>query len=1335
MATVLPSANNGVETKALPLSPAQKQLAILAALTDQGSSAYIVSVAIDLQGNFDATAMETAFRRLVQRHDALRACVDVDADVQRIVTNLPFELRRHSVAPADLELALQNSVAQRFDLTRPGAFRVDLFEMDQTHAVLLFAAHHVFIDGQSVQILFEEFADLMKGWGLDQSSDYAKLATKMASAGKSNNDQAHREYWLQKLRGVPDGITLPFARARLPIRRFNGARVSCELNLTSLRRLELKARKRGMSSNMALIAAFSACLRRAGAGQDMVIGIPYSGRDAELEGIPGYCAHLLPLRLNIPAQASTDFVLEEVKQVFLDAIAHANYPLSLLVDDLNLAKDPSRPALVNMTFNVDKLAAVPDFPGTKAQPVSLPIRHARFDLGCNLIDWNEGASIEMDYDSDLYDAKDVKELLSSFVAMIERMSLADQAFDERLALRLPWHVSPSVETDTASPDLLARFRQAVAQNPLAIATQLDAAEMMNRFQLQCHSDQLAHSLLNQITSDGPVVLLLGRTLAFPVAMLAAWKCGRAYLPLDAGLPVGRVLELLQQAHASCVILQESKGSLLTQLLCEALNERNISYVLLSEKFATSDLSNQERGNINAFQDRKNAPEDCAYQLFTSGSTGKPKLVSVPHRAVMHYLDAAIEAFGFSTGLRYAVVSTFAADLGLTAILPALFHSGTLLIVSNAVARDADAFAGLIRQFPIDVLKIVPSHMKALLATRNRVLPVSHLILGGETASPQLLKLLHDCPHECRIFNHFGPTETTIGVMVGEWSGDTAGMRFTQPLGRNRILILDANGNLCAFNETGEIYIGGPGLAIGYVGHERDQSGPFLYKNVDGFEERLYRTGDLAVLRGDGSIKLFGRSDEQIKIRGYRIEPAEIVDALTAQENVAQAVVFLYQPENRHAYLLAYVVPVYPESQCDSMELLSRLSKVLPEYMLPKEILFVDHLPFTANGKLDKAALPKPLATVNNVAQIEGEQQKTPQQMALISLWRELLRLEWIGLRHDFFQCGGDSILAIQMIARLRQSGWIAKASDIYDAPILMDFAEKLLPADAIFVSQKPAEGQCSLLPSQLRLRQMMGQTLPSHYNLSVRLALEHWVTPELLQKAIGKLVHEHDALRLCFDVASEKPDAHFVEAVVPPLLFLSDKENPLLELNQAQASLRPELAQLMVVVWQSRVEDAIAGKAHVVLILHHLISDGVSIQILLDDLRQALLAMRAGRDPDFGYKTRTVQTWAEHLLRQSRQDALSEEAEYWTICTSIPAPELPGRIEMEPVRMRDERQVYANLSVEETALFLHGLPNAGAEDMLIAALVLSLSTLWAEPIAYLELEGHGRQITQSELDI
>ena len=1283
----------------LPLSLAQRQLATLAALSAEGSAAYTIAVALDLTGPLQVERLHHAFAALVRRHDALRAAIDLQAGVQRIQAEAPFALRTQLVdADAALDALLAKELAQPIDLAAPPALRATLFQLAADQHVLLVAAHHALVDGQSLQVLLEELAALYGGETLASAPSYAVLSKQVAVAGTGQQDEAHRSFWQRTLAGAPAGIDLPFARMRPPLRSFAGRRVVADLPAAALRQLEQTAATRGLSSSMALLAAFAASLRRCGAAGDMVLGVPFAGRAPEMERAVGYCAHLLALRLAVPALANGEVLMQQVRQRFLDAIEHGAYPMARIVDDLGIARDPARPPLVNVTFNVDRVAALPVLAGVRIAPRLLPVVHSRFEIGCNVLDWQEGARIELDYDSGLFAGADMEALAQAFVAMIERFGTApDHAFDERVEERQHW-LQPAAAA--AGPALLERFKQAVLANPTDCAVEVDGMPMLDRRTLDAWSDRIADEIDAAAQGTGPVALLVGRNAAMPAAMLACWKAGRAYLPLEVDLPPARLAMLLQLAEPSCVLVEpgvQSPGTALPAMPAAGPHT--------PRPFATSD---------------DNA---TAYQLFTSGSTGTPKLVAVPHGALRHYLDGIVEGLELAPGMRCAVVSTFAADLGLTAVLPALFHGGCLCIVGASLSRDAEAFAATMRRAPVDLLKIVPSHLEGLLAAQDAaaVLPRTHLVLGGEAARPALLASLARTKRTCRVFNHFGPTETTVGVMLGEWDGGAAPIRFQRPIGGTRIALLDPKGAACGIDEAGELVIAGPALASGYVGSQAEDASAFTMLDLGSGRERAYRSGDLAVLREDGAIDLLGRRDEQIKIRGHRIEPSEIVAAITRDAAIRSAAVVQRMNESGRPALVAYVVAAHGAVP-DSQALIARLRAELPDAMVPSAVVALPALPVTANGKLDVAALPAPAASACAVRTLTAD--GSALQALMLALWRELLGRADIGPDSDFFQQGGDSIQAIQLIAKLHQAGWRARAADLYACPTLAAFAARVRPASGADIA--PAHGECPLLPSQLRLLSRLGEW-PAHFNLSVGLTPSPWVTPQMLAQALLALVQQHDALRLRFGMEGGQAAARFGEAVQPRVLQIAADASRETALSRMQASLDPARGDLLVAGW---IEGAGMRPPSIVLAVHHLACDGISLRILLDDLRQALLDLRASRPPQLGPRTGSVQQWAALLPRLAHQESTAAELPYWQLAGSLPPPALPqlGAASDADVVAQECSETVC-LEAAQTALLLRHDPGTGAtvEDHLIAAVTLALGDWSGERLACVELEGHGRE--------
>lgn len=1286
-----------------PLSLAQRQLATLAALDPAGSAAYNLSLALEFDGPVDARRLAAALADAAARHDGPMSGCDGEAQTQRADSTRRLPLAIEDVAEADIEPRLSALAAEAFDIARPPLLRAHLLVVSPDRAILLLVAHHIVLDGLAMQVLLDETARIYSDEALPavplRMRDYVAWQEAQLSTPQW---RAHREWWQAMLTDPPPGPDLVVTRRRPATRRYAGARATHDLDPALLARLPRRA---GATIPMALLAATAGAIVRLGADRDLVIGVPYAGRGlAGGERLVGYCAHLLPIRLRLAADAALSDLLAEAKTRLLDAYTHADYPLAAILDSLALRRDPSRPPLIAVTVNHDRVGAPPDFAGLGVRPRSVPVGHAKFDLGLNLLTWDAGARLELDYDSDLFDAEAATLLLQCCERLLAAFADAPETRLETLDLPAPGVLRGWRET--AAPEFApipARIDRLARENPGSIAIEMPGHSPVRRAALLRWAAAIAETI-GAATGPGPIALLLPRGPAVPAAMLAVWRLGRPFLPLEFETPAERLRDLLRLGEAACVVT--IAGTELAGPPCPV--------VPISETAPPPGPLPDPAPRLS--------PEQPAYVLFTSGSTGTPKPVVVPHRAVAAYLDALIERLGLEPGLSCGLASTFAADLGMTAILPALAHDGRLVIVPAATARDPDAFAALMRASQIDLLKIVPGHLEGLLAAARPqdLMPRRFLVLGGEAARPHLLEALAALRPSCRVFNHYGPTEATVGVMTGEWDGRSPAISFDAPLAGARILLLDEAGHRAADGEPGEVHLGGPGLALGYLGQPGATAERFVDHPLAG---RLYRTGDLARVTADGALELRGRIDDQVKIRGYRVEPAELAAALQAHLSIAAAAALGAEHPVRGLCLVAYAVP-RPGETVDPAELQRFLADRLPDHMMPAAIMPLAALPIGSNGKLDRAALPTPefgraAAPAEPAAETEAEAE-------LLAVWRQVFNHAGLGRHDSFFDLGGDSILGMQMVARLHRVGYHLDARDLYRHPTIAELAALLRPVGGGTAEQGQLTGPVPLLPSQHRFFDLVGGPA-AHFNLSVLLELEPWVTPEFAEEAVTLLAAHHDGLRLAF--AADKAEfgdggtafARVAAGVDPTLVFRS-----------VQAALDPAAGRLIGAAF------AEGTPPRLLLATHHLATDGVSLQLLLEDLRVLLLQLRAGQSPSLGAKTASLRQVGESFISRAGTAALGEELEYWELVGSLPPTELP-LLSNAPADdlVGDETRRTVLLDDADTAALLRWPPGAGlfVDDVLLAALTLALGEWTGETALYLELEGHGRDGGDEALDV
>jgi non-ribosomal peptide synthase protein (TIGR01720 family) len=1243
----------------LPLSDAQSQLATLASISDEGSAAYHIPLLLETGGDIDAERLRSAFAAVIARHEALRLQIDPGQRTQRVAEAPPFAMSLEDVAEDEVMERVASRLRRPFDFSRPLLPRVALYRTP-ARTLLQLVFHHITVDGLSVQLVLAEVAALYDGAELPPAPRFSDWLhwqeTQLASAAWD----AQRDFWIRALTPLPPPLEVPADRVPPAVRSYAGRRVALPLDGTALEAIRTLASSHHCTPFMVCLAAWAMVLQRTAGADDFTIGIPVAGRGMRgSESLAGYCTHLLPVRFDFLRGRDLGAVLATLRARLFDAFEHADYPFARLRAELGAP-------LVSHTFNVDRVAALPRLGGADVRLLPPPVSHAKFDLGMNVLLGDSSAVAELDFDADRFAPSTAARLLERFARLLSSHEMLSPQEAEQVAR---WN-RPSAERGFVP--LHARIAHHARTTPDALAV-ICGGQSLSYGALDAKADALASRLVRGTR----VVLLLPRGLDLVVAIVAALKAGAAYVPLEPDTPPERLAMLLDAIDAAGIVTPsgfEPRGG----------NARD---------------------------------EELAYVLFTSGSTGTPKPVGVLHAAIASYTDAVIERLALSRG-HYAMVSTVAADLGNTMLFPALALGGTLHLISNDVARDPEAMAAAMRG--IDCLKIVPSHLEALVAEVGAapLMPRTHLILGGERASESLLDTLAAAQGSTRIINHYGPTEATVGVMTGELrNGDGARFAFEAPLANARILLLDVHGDEVPPGSMGEICIGGPCLAAGYLGMPEMTAERFITRNG----ERLYRTGDRARLLADGRLDLLGRIDDQLKIRGHRVEPGEVAAVLQRCEGAGAVYAGAVRTGPGTQALVAWTTGGALES-----ELLAFARRHLPEAMVPWRCVQLDALPLNANGKVDRSRLPLPELPASRADAAAGVFAEA--EAALAEIWRDVLRCAAIAPDDNFFALGGDSILSIQVGSRARRAGLHVDPRDIYRHPTLRALAATAghRNTTAPVAEQARPEGDVPLVPSQ---RWFFEQDVPnrSHWNMSVLLELDDRITLEMLQAAFEAIVRHHDAFRLCF-----REDGGWTQSYgEAPAVTIETIEDRPAELDRIQQSLDISRGETL------RVACIDTAPRRLLMVIHHLIVDGVSWRILIEDLQTALAQLGRGEPADLGPKSASWQAWAEQL---TRYDAGAEE-ELWLAGAEVPGP---------PARPRapesSTRTLTLTLDAETTALLLHrpGRPQprgavgapltepvAEVRDLLLAALLEAAG----ETELLVEMEAHGREPLFERTDV
>jgi amino acid adenylation domain-containing protein len=1000
-------------TAGFRLSPQQKQ--VWFAQEEVPGLCSQCAVAID--GELDVESLAQALIRVVERHEILRTIfrrpAGMKLPLQVIRESQPVALERANLrCAAELEELLEKE-RRLFDLGEGPLLRATLARQTGGPPLLLLTVPSLVADGSSLRCLVRELTHFSAGRAGDgeipeqplQYADFSEWRNELADAG---GDDAGRSYWQeQDLSSVP-ALALPLQSRSALTGAFTPARVAVPIAANSLVRIGAAARELGADAEAVVLAAWNVLLWRLTGQEDFVVGIRYDGRSyEEIEGALGLFARDLPIRFHVEDQPFGDLVRQMAKAVAQVRKWHDTAPEAGDRVPVGFAFEtgPARFSANGTSYAFQRLVS----------------GFGMYSLQLHCTWGDDHAEAEMSYDARLFRRADVERFARYFErllgGLLVRPSAAALAVDlmddaERRQTLVEFNQPATDYPRTQCIHQL--FEEQAARNPSRPALAFDGRRWTYA-ELNARANQLAHHLRKLNVGPGVSVgLCLERSGETIIGLLAILKAGGAYVPLLPDHPKTRLAHQLAETKAPVLLTQEK--------ILAQMPPFGGSIVCIDRDQA------QWHDQPVANPTHVNGPDDLVYVIYTSGSTGTPKGVAVRHRNLVNYSHFIRSRLGLNdadsgSGLHFATVSTLAADLGNTCVFPALISGGCLHVISYDTSMETGRFAGYVARNPIDVLKITPSHLNALLATAEGrgVLPARFLILGGEAVSWDLVRRVRDLG-QCAVINHYGPTETTVGSLTFSVDGNEVvrNLAATVPVGRpianTEIYILDRSRKPVPVGVPGELYIGGAGVAAGYVNQPEQTAERFVPDAYSGRPDaRLYRTGDVVRMLPGGNVEFLGRADGQVKIRGFRVEPAEVEAAMRKHANVGQAVVTPCEDKSGDRRLVAYVVP-QPGRTVSADELKAFLQERLPDHMTPSAIVTLQALPLTPNGKVDHKALPDP-EQARTAADKNYTAPRNAVEDALAKIWAEVVGVARVGVHDNFFDLGGHSLMATQVISR------------------------------------------------------------------------------------------------------------------------------------------------------------------------------------------------------------------------------------------------------------------------------------------------------------------------------
>ncbi|MBP1473179.1 amino acid adenylation domain-containing protein [Frateuria sp. MAH-13] len=1237
----------------LPLSLAQRRLWFLEQL-DGPNTVYNKLVPLVLEGELDETALREALAAIVARHEALRGrfAVERGQPYVEVADTLEVPLQRRDVAESQLPEALATESAQPFSLDAWPLLRVSLWRVAERRQVLVLSIHHAVSDGWSMGVLVREFCALYAGYRSGRPAPLPPLRVQYVDYAawqrrwiEGEEFARHLGYWRERLHEAPPLLELPTDRPRPPMQGVTGDTLVFDLPGALVSALKSLARERNVSLYMLTLAVFKVLLARYTGQSDVVVGTPVANREhAELEGVIGFFANTLVLRDTVDAGEPFTAFLERLKGDTLEAFAHQSVSFEQLVEELQPARSMAYAPLVQVSFALQNAPiGTVQLPGLEARLLDAPTQTAKYDLTLELEESATGLKGRLEYRSELFDRPTMERLRDHYLTLAQAVvatpatrvgRLPMLSGNERMHLVQAWNATTTAPAGTGW--VHTRIAAQARRTPDAPALVFEG-QVMDYGSLEAASNRLAHYLRSQgVGPETIVAVSQERSFELVISLLAVMKAGGAYLPVAPDYPPERLGYLLEDARP---LLMLTTGAIAANLPSDVL------------PVVCVDRDHAQWASLPATDPAVALAHDhLIYVFYTSGSTGKPKGTMNTHGAVCNRLVWMQKEVPVAPGERVLAKTPFNFDISVCEMFWPLMAGATLVIAQPEGHRDPAYLRRLIAEQGVTTAHFVPSMLQVFLNEPGLdTLGLRRTVSGGE-ALPQALaqRLFEAMPQVQVIHNLYGPTEAAIEVSAWRCTRQTveSGVLIGHPIDNLRLHVLDPQMQPVPLGVAGELFIGGMGLARGYLGRPGLTAEKFVPDPFSGDGGRLYATGDSVRRRADGQIEYLQRLDFQVKIRGFRIELGEIEAALREQPGVREAVVLAPADAAGEKRLVAYVTGAQAPPE-DALR--AALSTRLPDYMVPTRLVRLEALPLSSNGKLDRKALPA--VDLAEASEMAYQAPRNDTEARLASIWAEVLRREApIGIGDDFFRIGGHSLLATQVMSRIRE--WLGvelPVRQLFDTPTIAGLAGAVAAAGATTGPSLQRVADREVMPlsfAQQRLWFLYQLEGPSAaYNMPVAIDLHGHLDIGALRAALQDIVDRHEALRTAF---IERDGIGFQQ--IAPVLHL---DIPLLEVGRdalqghidQDASMPFDLPAAPL--FRARILR-LGPEEHVLLVnMHHIVSDGYSLGVLVDELGRGYRARLGGTAAALPALPVQYADFAHWQRERLQGEALQAEVEHW----------------------------------------------------------------------------------------
>lgn len=1240
------------EMKYYPLSSAQRRLYALNEL-DKNSIGYNITQVVTIKGNVDIERVKKTFNTLIERHEVLRTSFEIyDGKlVQKINKCLQANFSYKKAYEENIDKIIEQFIAP-FDLNKAPLFRTSLIETNSEKYYMILDIHHIISDGISISILMKEFIQLYNNEKLPENKlkyvDYAVWQNKNINSKKINKQ---KEYWQKELKGNTPLLNMP-TDFRRPLRQsFDGDSVLFKINPEITSKLKNLARRTNATLYMVLMSTFNILLHKYSNQEEVVVGTVAAGRNFDsLNNIVGMFVNTLLIKSKVHINEKFYDYLLTIKEKSLQAFENSDYQFDQLIDDLNIKRDLSRNPIFDVMFVMENM----DIPDNDTENIKFKIydykpKGTKLDLTLKVQEREGEIVCLFQYNTSLFKEETINRFVQYYLKLVneiinspdKKISDIDMLPAEEREKILNVFNDTCVNYDM-NLTVYEMFQHQVQKTPNNIAV-VCGEEKLTYDELNRKANSLARTLRQKgVKNDEIVPILLEQSIYMIIGMLAVMKAGGAYLPIDYEYPADRIKYMLQNSNAGVLITQKDfKDNV--DFNGQIININDLCYYSKD----TSNLKSISKGN------------DLAYVIYTSGSTGKPKGVAIEHHSLVNYISWFTKKVNLRERDKTIVVSSLTFDLSYTSLYSALLCGCELHIVSKEVYMDPEKLLNYISLHEITYIKATPSLLSMLVNTysfsiSDKCKSIRLIVLGGESINVTAVEKYSEIYHDTEIINHYGPTECTIGCIatsidINNFDEYKKCPVIGRPIDNVKVYILDDNMKLQTIGQTGELYIGGPGLARGYLKLEDLNKEKFIQNPFDRtYRSRLYKTGDLGRYLEDGSIEFLGRKDNQVKIRGYRIELGEIENGILKYPNIDKAIVIDIKHEDGNKEVCAYFVS---KQDLSIYDLRKYLVNKLPTYMIPSYFVKLDEIPLTSNGKVNRSALPKPKGNI--ISNSVYEEPKNDTEIKLAKIWSEVLRLEKIGVNYNFFEIGGHSLKATILISKIQKEfNTLLEMKDIFENPTIRELSNCLnSKKQTDFCNIKPANKQTYYPVSSAQKRiytlaQINRESI--NYNMPSAYIIEGDLDKRRLENSLFKLINRHEILRTTFHIVDGETVQKVHDRVEVKIAY--DDSGDAIE-HIIKDFVTPFFLNTLP-IFRIKLVKVNRNVHALIMDMHHIVFDGVSINIFIKEFTD-LYNGKELQKLKIQYKDYAV--WQQEYINSNE---IKNQEQYWLKAFNDELPKL-----------------------------------------------------------------------------